>query len=1191
MIYSLQTKGLQATNRNNPCPICQKTDGDCRLGDKDLVLCMTYPDKYSAGNHPDYRFIKPSTNPLWGVYAPRIEDDNDFNREKWEREKERQAAKEAERLRLIEINALSVADRDRDIRAILSQLTLTEEHRALLKERGLTNQQIESLGYRSVKKFQVIEGNIRFGVRAGRLLNKVQGEYIEGILIPVPDHLGNYTALRINNPNHKENGKPKYFPLLGSRLKNGEIPLAVYGPEKAQGVTGIAEGLEFKPAIASLRLGIPVIGGNGVNHASSPQQLKATLEALKTSQVVLYVDAGMLGNKTVLAAYGRTIKLVESWGYQVVIAWWGQFTKADGDIDEISDDRLAQIQYLDPQTFLDIASKEQWRQKVGEAQKKLNTLSYKPDILINQKYFPSLDELQKIKALPNHGILNLVGPKGSGKSTLTKEIKGYYRSQGYEIISITPRIALGREQAFKWDIEWLGDIGADNVSLDFIAENTRQLGLCFDSIHRIANRDFTEKTLIIFDESELGFNHLITSKTLKDRRSFILKTLENILKDCLNNEGLIILSDADLTDISVDYCQALCPDTSIFTVVNEAKPQSWDVDFYTNSQTGADVKSAIFDDIENGLKLIIPVDNQGEAEALDREISKRFPDKKVIRIDRTTTETEAGRKFVEQINLSIRNEKPDVLIHTGSMGTGCSIDGEHYDKKSGQKQYFEEIYHWFDKVYGLFFGVIEPSQCRQYLARFRKPVPRIIWAKESGFKDDSCKSFLPDVIKRNLFKNSEQTLNIMELAKELAGGEDADDLAVLNALNGMMNRETGTWDNPHIDLYCQVKARRNYGLSQLAVQLRQELIEEGHTVRDYVSERSNAISDMIKATKEAIKVEQAVAIANAPDIPLKQAQSINRKATTTEDERNQATKAFLSAEFPDIELTPDFIHDWVLRDRRRELNAVKLFFFTQNPEVAKQLDTQEWRQKLKQFSQGAVFLPDIKTYLPKVKLLNDLGLFDLIDLNNPEREYRGTDKDVMDFKERAYFMRHRIYTAFGLTVTKNTYPMALIEKLAKRIGIRFYSNKYKIKGETVRGYRIVTQELNDPSRKMILESLSRRYVETITVKDFEQGQNLPVGLNKKGSCATDNLNHDDMANHPHNNGTVPQVLPLWESVEDCRQSAFEVGSLVKAVGDTCVYQIVKLNGAIAHLVQPDFPDWPPEFTLEVDICKLQRARH
>jgi hypothetical protein len=1146
---------FKATNRNNPCDLCGDTSGDCRQTDNSLNLCHSFIDKHQDPNHPDWEYLKPDKSGVWGMFVPRREKEN-FDRDHWlERSQQLKAKREQEKANRAK-TGLPIADRDRALRLLSAEMGLTWEDRQRLRDRGLTDDQIKAglfFSYRPGEKVgDRIPENLP-GIRYGKL-----GGRYSGIACIAFNSSGQAIGYQVRLDGVKDGGKYRWgYGQASSHLPNHELPLNVARADnpKSQDIF-LPEGI-LKPLVTTYRFQVNCIGAAGGNHVGSPEQLRAAINDLlqENSRIVIFPDAGAVLNLNILKQYQNTISLLTEWGYanRLHFAWWGQVTKDELDCDEIDQNTFDQIKYLDPQTFFDIANKEQWRQKVGETQKKLNTLSYKPDILINQKYFPSLDELQKIKALPKTGFFNIIGYKGSGKSTLIKQIKEYYRNQGYEVISITPRIALGREQAFKWDNEWIGDIGADKVALDFIAENTKQLGLCFDSIHRITNRDFTEKTLIIFDESELGFNHLVTSNTLKDRRSFILKTLEKIVKDCLNNNGLIILSDADLTNVSVDYCKALCPDASIFTVVNEAKPQSWDVDFYTDGQTGADVKEAIFDDIENGLRLIIPVDNQGEAEALDREISKRFPDKKVIRIDRTTTETEAGRKFVEQINLSILNEKPDVLIHTGSMGTGCSIDGEHYDKKTHQKQYFEEVYNWFDKVYGLFFGIIEPSQCRQYLARFRKPVPRIIWAKESGFKDDSCKSFLPDVIKRNLFKNNEQTLNIIELAKELAGGDNADDIAVLDALNGMMNRETGTWDNPHIDLYCQVKARRNYGLSQLAIQLRQELIEEGHTVKDYVSELSSELSDSIKTTKQEIKIEQATAIANAPDIPLEQAKAINRKATTTEDERNQVAKAFLTAELPGLGLTPKFVFEWVLRDRRRELNAVKLFFFTQNPEIAKQLDTHEWRQKLKQFSKGAVFLPDVKTYSPKVKLLNDLGFFGLIDLDNPGREYRGTDEDVIKFKERAYFMRHHIYTAFGLTVTRHTYPMALIEKLAKRIGIYFTQNKYKIKGETVRGYQIDTQKLNDPSRKMILESLSRRYSETITVEDFERGQNFPVGLNKKGTCATDNLNPDDPSDNSQNNSTDSNVLPLREG------DYHKVGEVIKDRVSGRLYTVLELE--------------------------------
>ena len=1000
-----------------------------------------------------------------------------------ERKRERELKLKTEKL----FKSLNPIDRDTEHRKILSQLTLSDEHRDYLVNRlGFPLEALERC--RTVERKQRLTYQINkhlAGVHPISGMSLTNGE--KGILVTFPDANGYLVGMKLYNPTGESKSKwfsSDWFDIGSSpKFSNGEPPIAVYYPEIITDLTkiGLCEGVEWKANEAANRLGYPVIGFSGIPFLTlSPETTKAAITIIQAKtgindvELIFIPDGGLVQKSENIKPVQKFIKNTT---HKCTVAWWEQFYKSDGDIDEINQYKINSIVYLDPQTFFEIANKEQWRKKVGEEQKKLNNLSYKPDILIDERYFPSLAELNEIKALPNTGILNLVGHKGSGKSTLTKQIKNYYRSKGYEVISITPRIALGREQAVKWDIEWISNIEPHY----FIEQNTAQLGLCFDSIHRIADRDFTQKTLLIFDESELGFNHLITSNTLKDRRSFILKTLENIIKDCLNNNGLIILSDADLTDVSVDYVKSFCPETPIFTVINEAKPQSWEIDFFTGGHTGADVKRAIFDDVENGLRLIIPIDNQGEAQALERELCKRFPDKKIIRIDRTTTETEAGRKFVEQINLSILNEKPHVLIHTGSMGTGCSIDGEHYDKKTKETRYFDEVYNCFDKVYGLFFGVIEPSQCRQYLARYRKPVPRIIWAKESGFKDDSCKSFLPDVIKRNLFKNSEQTLNIIELAKELAGGDNADDIAVFDTLNGMMNRESGTWDNPHIDLYCKIKARLNYGLNQLAVQLRQELIEEGHTLTDYSSESSNTISDAIKANKQEIKIEQATAIATATDIPLEEAKKISSQMNTTEDERNQLTKALLKSELPGLELTPDFILDWILKDRRKSLNAVKLFFFCQNPDIAKRIDTKTWKAKLSEFTNGSTFLPDIKTYSPMVKVLQDLEYFNLIDLNNCDREYMGTDMDMGDFMKRAYSMRNKIHTAFGLTVTKKTDPMKFIGHLSQRIGISFLLNgKFKINGKTVRSYKIDQDPLKEPCRKMILESLHKRYAENLT---------------------------------------------------------------------------------------------------------------
>jgi len=66
-------------------------------------------------------------------------------------------------------------------------------------------------------------------------------------------------------------------------------------------------------------------------------------------------------------------------------------------------------------------------------------------------------------------------------------------------------------------------------------------------------------------------------------------------------------------------------------------------------------------------------------------------------------------------------------------------------------------------------------------------------------------------------------------------------------------------ESKHICLYSNIKARRNFGLSQFSVQL-QQLLDEGHTVRVEEGEKSSA-GEQIKGQMD-IKLEEA-AIANA----------------------------------------------------------------------------------------------------------------------------------------------------------------------------------------------------------------------------------------------------------------------------------------------------------------------------------------
>jgi hypothetical protein len=72
--------------------------------------------------------------------------------------------------------------------------------------------------------------------------------------------------------------------------------------------------------------------------ASSPKQLKIYLDraSLLTSsnRVLLYPDAEAVLNRLVLIQYQKAAALIIDYGYELKVAWWGQITKSQGDIDE-----------------------------------------------------------------------------------------------------------------------------------------------------------------------------------------------------------------------------------------------------------------------------------------------------------------------------------------------------------------------------------------------------------------------------------------------------------------------------------------------------------------------------------------------------------------------------------------------------------------------------------------------------------------------------------------------------------------------------------------------------------------------------------------------------------------------------------------------------------------------------------------
>ena len=413
------------------CPICNGARRDCR---QSLLTNLIHCRDMDA-NPPDYihRGIDSNGFNMW-AFKPDADNWNDEKRREYREQREREKQLERER----HARSLSPIERDREIKKILNQLTLSDSDRILLKNRQyLTDDRIGH--FRTVEQWQKLTPAVSPGLSGVNWDGSKLNNPVKGILVPIPDHNGLFVGLRLYNPNSKENDTGKYLWLssrargVEPKLQNGELPIAIYWPKelKHRDRIGICEGLEIKPAIAADRLGVPVIGASGGNFAGSKESLLNAIKAIKerlgntNATVTLYPDAGSLANENVTNQYRKLSDILP-----IQIAYWGHgFDKKIGDIDEI--DNIESIEFFSPDQFFELAKKDSsfWEKVKRLAfRDRKKTRKSLPLPLPTKREAKIYDRSNRLNEWASGKYILDTSPTGSGKSydagTATPEMMG-----------------------------------------------------------------------------------------------------------------------------------------------------------------------------------------------------------------------------------------------------------------------------------------------------------------------------------------------------------------------------------------------------------------------------------------------------------------------------------------------------------------------------------------------------------------------------------------------------------------------------------------------------------------------------------------------------------------------------------------------------------------------------------------------
>jgi hypothetical protein len=720
MIYQNQgnaqlSQRLTASSQKNPCPVCNGTNSACKSRE-DFVLCMTEADSVIFEIVNGWKGIGSSNG--WGQFVPA----GQRGRDPIAAKKQSQAKAEREALYR---SGLNPAERQIAHSQLLVQLSLHEADRADLTRRGLSTATIE--GFRSIEPGQALDlpinpktPGVGFG---GRKLLARTGGY----LVPALDIAGRILGFQVRNRSHVPGNGPKYPWLSVSdvapvNLPSGELPLTFVDGDRT--IVNFAEGL-LKPMVAAEKTGQAFIGAAGGNFASSPNQLRGYLSELRNSTLALCPDAASLTNPNVMRSYTALAELVEAEGLELKVRWYGQTTKADGDVDEISREQFEQSTLISWAEF--IAMSEPAAKPVANTSRAVPLNEFeKQNKPQTQAQWAKEQKLERDRAaykkiaelLGVEVIIDLDAPdykaqaRESFYSLLKKETK--YEPRGKIAVGFAKRMEPATDGRSFLVYDASQGTGKSNnalipAALRIVEHSGRVLifvptrGLAAEFRERIneaagalvaathLDPNFATASIVVScPESAFKFKGQKFELIQCDEANEIFHRIESAelgnagpqslaaFRALLASTKVVEIASASLSAITVSAAQTMGGFTSdevqLQRVVRPATPMTIIEysDFYQWLQK-------VIQAVANGQRVAIPTGSQGKGRMIDRILRRTFPNKNGLVIDGAATMQNQRSRFLANPDAFLDAMKPDWFIFTPVINSGVSIEGKHFD--------------------------------------------------------------------------------------------------------------------------------------------------------------------------------------------------------------------------------------------------------------------------------------------------------------------------------------------------------------------------------------------------------------------------------------------------------------------------------------------------------------------------------
>jgi hypothetical protein len=627
---------------------------------------------------------------------------------------------------------------------------------------------------------------------------------------------------------------------------------------------------------------------------------------------------------------------------------------------------------------------------------------------------------------PKAGLICIKSPKGTGKTEALKQLAAKAQAENRKVLVVTHRIVLGQAICEVVEILWVEDMNSDGDR--FIEGKALGHGLCIDSLHPTSQALFDptvfEGALVIFDEVEQIFWHALNSSTCRENRQAILSSLKTLIQTVLRSGGQILIQDADLSDISIDFVREFAEtDIEPWVAVNHWQPsEPWEIKFYDTQHVKGETKddpSGLLKDsvahVNGGGKIWFSVDSQKAkskhgSKNLEKYFQSRCPGKKILRIDAETVANPEHPAYqcAKKINELVAHY--DIVISSPSLASGVSV------KLRGH----------FTAVFGIFQGAISDNEVRQSLARVREPVPRFVWCRQ---------------IAVGKIGNGESNY------KEVAKSTEKDVRYNLHLLKDFDFDLDKAYNPTVLKYWAKFAARINASIWDFRETVREGLVAEGHILKD-CGDDDRDTSGEIKALRIIGQVEEALAVAEAIDIDRKEFEKLEQQRSKTDTERYLEEK-FRLKEIYKAEVTPE------LRQLHQDKWFPKIlleYLLTHNPDFVWVRDRKNIDSQIKS-GDGQLCLQDVRQLTGKLKIHEILNTLQFCD---PTKEWSNKSPEILKFAGKAlkFAADIKIWTSITVSPKKVAHnPIGIVQSFLAQLGLKLTGEQRRVGEERVRFYK------------------------------------------------------------------------------------------------------------------------------------------